>query len=262
MRSQRDSLSVSNMMNFLRPFFLLVRQRHVSQLNNFFFLATSTLFSHKNLFRTLHEIWLICSISCLPLLVVSLRSFSFLPSFDRVLVPKNSQPLGFEVPKFWHSISSDAELLDEDLEEEIEETTTHHDPYPLFEDETALANETTQLGNDVYLHCRVQNLGEKIVSEQGNSFSTSFHMNCFCFLTDIRPFKVSWVRRKGDQLHLITFGDSLYSSDSRYSLKFKSPNDWQLHIQYANERDEGQFECQINTSPTLVFIVYLIVVGK
>lgn len=75
-------------------------------------------------------------------------------------------------------------------------------------------------------------------------------------------YKVSWVRRKGDQLHLITFGESLYSSDSRYSLKFKSPNDWQLHIQYANKRDEGQFECQINTSPTLVFIVYLIVVGK
>lgn len=70
------------------------------------------------------------------------------------------------------------------------------------------------------------------------------------------------MRRKGDQLHLLTFGESLYSSDSRYSFKFKSPNDWQLHIQYANDRDEGQFECQINTSPTLVFIVYLIVVGK
>lgn len=87
-------------------------------------------------------------------------------------------------------------------------------------------------------------------------------MKRLCLSTDIRPFQVSWVRRKGDQLHLITFGESLYSSDSRYSLKFKSPNDWQLHIQYANERDEGQFECQINTSPTLVFIVYLIVVGK
>lgn len=82
--------------------------------------------------------------------------------------------------------------------------------------------------------------------------SCSYH---FCY-------KVSWVRRKGDQLHLLTFGESLYSSDSRFAFKFKSPNDWQLHIQYANERDEGQFECQINTSPTLVFIVYLIVVGK
>ena len=77
-----------------------------------------------------------------------------------------------------------------------------------------------------------------------------------------RLVKVSWVRRNGDQLHLITFVESIYSSDSRYSLRFRPPNDWQLHIQYANERDEGQFECQINTSPTLVFIVYLIVVGE
>lgn len=88
-----------------------------------------------------------------------LFTFSFHPP-----VPKNSQSLGFEVPKFWHSISSDAELLDEDLEEEVEETTTHHEPYPFFDEEQAQLNETTQLGSDVYLHCRVQNLGEKIVS--------------------------------------------------------------------------------------------------
>ena len=69
------------------------------------------------------------------------------------------------MPKFWHSISSDAELLDEELDEEFEETTTHHEPYPFFEEEQTQVNETTQLGNDVYLHCRVQNLGEKIVSQ-------------------------------------------------------------------------------------------------
>lgn len=80
------------------------------------------------------------------------------------LVPKQSQPLGFEVPKFWHSIASDAELLDDELEDEDEETTTHHEPYPFFEEEQTQVNETTQLGNDVYLHCRVRNLGEKIVS--------------------------------------------------------------------------------------------------
>lgn len=74
--------------------------------------------------------------------------------------------------------------------------------------------------------------------------------------------QVSWVRRKEEQLHLITFGASTYISDSRYSLEFKQPNDWQLHIQYANERDEGQFECQINTSPPLVLILYLEVIGK
>lgn len=186
--------------------------------------------------------------------------FPFFPS----AVPKKSQ--GFEAPKFWHSISSDAELLDEDIEEEVEETTAHHEPFPFFEEEQTQVNETTQLGNDLtILHCRVQNLGEKTVS--GGKFCFPYHRT-WLLLTDNKSccfhlcYKVSWVRRKGDQLHLLTFGDSLYSSDSRYSFKFKSPNDWQLHVQYANERDEGQFECQINTSPTLVFIVYLIVVGK
>lgn len=74
--------------------------------------------------------------------------------------------------------------------------------------------------------------------------------------------QVSWVRRRDDQLHLITFGSSIYISDSRYSLEFKEPNDWQLHIQYVNERDEGQFECQINTSPPLILTVHLEVIGE
>jgi hypothetical protein len=83
------------------------------------------------------------------------------------------------VPKFWHSISSDAELLDEELEEEVEETTTHHEPSPFFEEESSPHNETTQLGSDVYLHCRVQNLGEKIVSATETSGRTEnfiFHL--------------------------------------------------------------------------------------
>lgn len=55
--------------------------------------------------------------------------------------------------------------------------------------------------------------------------------------------QVSWVRRKGDELNLITFGRHTYSSDSRYSLEYIAPNNWQLLIQYANERDEGHYEC-------------------
>lgn len=79
----------------------------------------------------------------------------------------------------------------------------------------------------------------------------------------ISSLQVSWVRRKGqEQLHLITFGSSTYISDSRYSLEFKEPNDWQLHIQYPNERDAGQFECQINTSPPLVLVINLEVIGE
>lgn len=74
--------------------------------------------------------------------------------------------------------------------------------------------------------------------------------------------QVSWVRRKGDELNLITFGRHTYSSDSRYSLEYIAPNDWQLLIQYANERDEGHYECQISSHPPLVLLVYLTVVGK
>lgn len=58
-------------------------------------------------------------------------------------------------------------------------------------------------------------------------------------------FQVSWVRRKGDELNLITFGRHTYSSDSRYSLEYVAPNNWQLLIQFANERDEGHYEWYI-----------------
>ncbi|KNC23566.1 hypothetical protein FF38_02832 [Lucilia cuprina] len=61
------------------------------------------------------------------------------------------------------------------------------------------------------------------------------------------------MRRKGDELALITFGRHTYSGDSRYSLEFEEPNDWKLLIQYANERDEGPYECQVSSHPPLVF---------
>lgn len=70
------------------------------------------------------------------------------------------------------------------------------------------------------------------------------------------------MRRKGDELALITFGRHTYSGDSRYSLEFEEPNDWKLLIQYANERDEGPYECQVSSHPPLVLLVYLTVIGK
>lgn len=89
----------------------------------------------------------------------------------------------------------------------------------------------------------------------------SKHVFFFFFSLSFVSFQVSWVRRKGDELNLITFGRHTYSSDSRYSLEYVAPNDWQLLIQYANERDEGTYECQIATHPPLVLLVYLTVVG-
>ncbi|ETN63514.1 defective proboscis extension response [Anopheles darlingi] len=136
---------------------------------------------------------------------------------------------------FWQEISvpyTDLPTEEDELEDESVESTTH-DPYPFFDDINMTANVTTQLGSDVTLHCRVN---------------------------DLRERTVSWVRRKGDEIHLITVGRQTYSSDSRYSLQYQPPNDWQLQIQYSNERDEGHYECQVSSHPPLVYLVYLIVV--
>lgn len=70
------------------------------------------------------------------------------------------------------------------------------------------------------------------------------------------------MRRKEADLNLITFGLHTYSSDSRYSLEYQAPNDWQLLIQFANERDDGHYECQVSSHPPLVLLVYLTVVGE
>lgn len=125
---------------------------------------------------------------------------------------------------------------DDDVGEEgSDEITTTHEPLPYFSDPINSVNVSTQLGTNVHLHCRVDNLRGKTVS---------------------------WMRRKGDQLTLITFGHHTYSSDSRYSLEFEEPNDWKLLVQYANERDDGAYECQVSSHPPLVLLVNLAVIGE
>ncbi|KAK0180919.1 hypothetical protein PV327_003249 [Microctonus hyperodae] len=73
---------------------------------------------------------------------------------------------------------------------------------------------------------------------------------------------VSWVRRRGDELHLLTFGIHTYSSDSRFSLDYQMPNDWRLLLRSATERDVGVYECQVSAHPPLIRIIYLAVSGK
>ncbi|PZC72278.1 hypothetical protein B5X24_HaOG211637, partial [Helicoverpa armigera] len=129
---------------------------------------------------------------------------------------------------FWHEVFTETyEDHDDDP------STTTSEPLPFFEDDASTNNVTAQLGSRVHLHCRVHDLGEKTIS---------------------------WVRRRGEELHLLSFGRHTYSADSRYSLAFEHPNDWRLLIQYVSERDEGFYECQISTHPPLVRRVHLSVV--
>ncbi|TGZ58321.1 Uncharacterized protein DBV15_10485, partial [Temnothorax longispinosus] len=70
---------------------------------------------------------------------------------------------------------------------------------------------------------------------------------------------VSWVRRRGEELHLLTIGLDTYASDSRFSLAFEKPNDWRLLLRSATERDAGLYECQVSAHPPLIRTVHLAV---
>ncbi|XP_012281703.1 Down syndrome cell adhesion molecule [Orussus abietinus] len=132
-------------------------------------------------------------------------------------------------PSFLHELSSPftEQVYDESP---ATETGATPEPRPYFEDPDG--NITVQLGADVYMHCRVQNLQQRTVS---------------------------WVRKRGDELLLLTFGIQVYSTDSRFSLEYLTPNDWRLLLRSATERDAGVYECQVSAHPPLVRVVHLAV---
>ncbi|CAK9806865.1 hypothetical protein ANTQUA_LOCUS5041 [Anthophora quadrimaculata] len=138
------------------------------------------------------------------------------------------------LPKsFWHELSSPFTEVYE-VESFATETGSTPEPSPFFEDSES--NITVQLGAKVYMHCRVQNLQD--------------------------TFKVSWVRRRGEELHLLTIDRDTYASDSRFSLEFEMPNDWRLFLSSAIERDGGVYECQVSAHPPLIRTVHLTVSGE
>ncbi|KAF6209051.1 hypothetical protein GE061_014794 [Apolygus lucorum] len=71
---------------------------------------------------------------------------------------------------------------------------------------------------------------------------------------------VSWLRRFGDSLTLVSVGTEVYSSDKRYSSSYLNQRDWQLNIDGVNLTDQGYYECQISSHPPIVRSVYLHVV--
>jgi len=86
-------------------------------------------------------------------------------------------------------------------------------------------NVTAQLGLTTYLHCKVNNLNGKTVS---------------------------WLKRHGDTPHLLTFGLTTYSSDSRFQIFHEPPNDWKLQIQFPQLSDQGIYECMVSSNPPLL----------
>ncbi|XP_024885150.1 zwei Ig domain protein zig-8 isoform X3 [Temnothorax americanus] len=99
-------------------------------------------------------------------------------------------------------------------------------PEPTF-DFTQNTNVTALIGKTAYLTCRVRNLGDKTVS---------------------------WVRHR--DIHILTAGAYTYTSDQRFQALHRQNtghsnewSEWTLCIKWAQERDQGIYECQISTIP-------------
>ncbi|CRK99292.1 CLUMA_CG012622, isoform A [Clunio marinus] len=67
---------------------------------------------------------------------------------------------------------------------------------------------------------------------------------------------VSWMRKR--DLHILTSNNFLYTGDQRFSVIHPQDSDeWNLKIEYAQPKDAGTYECQVNTEPKINFAVNL-----
>ena len=72
-----------------------------------------------------------------------------------------------------------------------------------------------------------------------------------CRVTSLERDLVSWFRRDSeDQLPVVlTVGFKPHSSENRFILDFKEPNDYRLRIQSVQWRDKGIYLCQLSVYP-------------
>ncbi|KAH8407370.1 hypothetical protein KR215_007213 [Drosophila sulfurigaster] len=67
--------------------------------------------------------------------------------------------------------------------------------------------------------------------------------------------------RKRD-LHILTTNIYTYTGDQRFSVIHPSnSDDWDLKIEYAQARDSGIYECQVNTEPKINLAIILEITG-
>ncbi|KFB43664.1 AGAP001201-PA-like protein [Anopheles sinensis] len=72
---------------------------------------------------------------------------------------------------------------------------------------------------------------------------------------------VSWMRKR--DLHILTSNIYTYTGDQRFSVIHPpDSDDWDLKIEYAQQKDSGIYECQVNTEPKINLAVYLDVTGQ
>ncbi|XP_064122841.1 uncharacterized protein LOC135227010 isoform X2 [Macrobrachium nipponense] len=80
-----------------------------------------------------------------------------------------------------------------------------------------------------------------------------------CVVHHLSDKSVTWLRRR--DLHILTVGLQTYSADDRFKVIHREGSDeWTLLVRYAQPRDAGIYDCQINTDPKISHPVTLRVV--
>uniref|UniRef100_A0AAG5D391 Ig-like domain-containing protein n=1 Tax=Anopheles atroparvus TaxID=41427 RepID=A0AAG5D391_ANOAO len=104
---------------------------------------------------------------------------------------------------------------------------------PYFDDVNS-RNVTTVVDDTAILKCRVKHKGDRTVS---------------------------WMRKR--DLHILTSNIYTYTGDQRFSVIHPpDSDDWDLKIEYAQQKDSGIYECQVNTEPKINLAVYLDVTAE
>ena len=76
------------------------------------------------------------------------------------------------------------------------------------------------------------------------------------------PSQVSWFRREGPRLDILTVGRDSFSLDARYSVALERPNNWRLRVRPTMRRDNGSYLCQVSTHPPIILVTHLKIIGK
>ncbi|XP_065087252.1 zwei Ig domain protein zig-8-like [Ochlerotatus camptorhynchus] len=104
-------------------------------------------------------------------------------------------------------------------------------PHPYFDFDVP-RNITTRVGQTAFINCRVEQIGDKWVS---------------------------WIRKR--DLHILSAGMVVYTSDERFQVTRSEKSEiWTMQIKFAQQRDSGAYECQVNTVPKMSMTFQLNVV--
>ncbi|XP_023240561.1 lachesin-like [Centruroides sculpturatus] len=79
-----------------------------------------------------------------------------------------------------------------------------------------------------------------------------------CVVDNLGSYRVAWIHT--DRYTLLTLQNRVITRNSRYRVTHNAHRTWWLHIDDVQERDRGQYMCQINTSPMKSQVGYIEVV--